>query len=80
MEALRKACDALDGAGALARAIGVTPQFLSQVLRGDRPLPAKRVIAIERATGGKVTRYELRPDLYPLESAEGSSNTSQSAA
>jgi len=53
---------------------------LSQVLRGDRPLPAKRVIAIERATGGKVTRYELRPDLYPLESADSSSNTSEREA
>jgi DNA-binding transcriptional regulator YdaS (Cro superfamily) len=24
-------------------------------------------LAIERATGGKVARHELRPDLYPVE-------------
>ena len=68
MDALQRACDALHGAASLARAIGVTPQFLSQVLSGARPLPAKRVIAIERATDGKVTRHELRPDLYPIDS------------
>ena len=30
-------------------------------------VPAERAIAVERAAQGRVTRYELRPDLYPLE-------------
>jgi DNA-binding transcriptional regulator YdaS (Cro superfamily) len=44
----------------LARAIGVTPQAVSQW----HDPPANRVLAIERATG--VSRHRLRPDIYPL--------------
>lgn len=32
-------------------------------------VPAERVLQIERATEGAVTRYEMRPDLYPIEEA-----------
>jgi len=55
--------DAIHAAGgnnALARAIGVTPSAVSQ---WDR-VPAERVLQVERATGGKVDRRRLRPDLY----------------
>jgi len=30
-------------------------------------VPPDMAIPVERATGGRVTRHELRPDLYPLE-------------
>jgi DNA-binding transcriptional regulator YdaS (Cro superfamily) len=30
-------------------------------------VPAERVLSIESATDGAVTRHELRPDLYPTE-------------
>lgn len=33
-------------------------------------VPAKRVLAVEAATGGKVTRYQLRPDIYGPDPAE----------
>jgi len=29
-----------------------------------RGVPAVRVLAVEEATGGAVTRHELRPDIY----------------
>ena len=32
-------------------------------------VPAERVIELERLTGGRVQRHQLRPDLYPAESA-----------
>ncbi|MBN9529704.1 MAG: helix-turn-helix domain-containing protein [Alphaproteobacteria bacterium] len=51
---------AAGGNNALARAIGVTPSAISQ---WDR-VPAQRVLQVERATGGKVGRRQLRPDLY----------------
>jgi DNA-binding transcriptional regulator YdaS (Cro superfamily) len=35
--------------------------------RADFKVPAERVLLIEAATGGRVSRHELRPDLYPLE-------------
>lgn len=48
-------------ARALAQLIGVSPQAVSQWRR----IPSGRVIAVERCTG--VSRYDLRPDLYPRE-------------
>ena len=30
-------------------------------------LPAEWVLRIEKATQGRVTRHELRPDIYPME-------------
>jgi len=32
-------------------------------------VPAERVLAIENATDGVISRHELRPDLYPVEQA-----------
>ncbi|MCB2109313.1 MAG: helix-turn-helix domain-containing protein, partial [Rhodobacteraceae bacterium] len=61
--ALERAIVEAGGVAALARAINVTPQAVSQ---WDR-IPAERVIAVETATNGKVTRHQLRPDLYPAE-------------
>lgn len=46
----------------LARLIGAQPQLVWQWSRGVRPVPIARCAAIERATGGLVTRRELRPD------------------
>lgn len=62
-EALERAIDAAGGATKLADTIGVTRQAISQ---WDR-CPAERVIAVERAAEKRVTRHELRPDLYPEE-------------
>lgn len=40
------------------------------LLRCKGPVPpAEYVLAIEQATGGKVSRHQLRPDLYPLADA-----------
>jgi DNA-binding transcriptional regulator YdaS (Cro superfamily) len=35
--------------------------------RGDR-VPGEMAIPIEKATNGAVTRSDVRPDLYPIES------------
>lgn len=59
--ALERAITEAGGTAALARTINVTPQAISQWER----VPAERVIAVEEATAGKVTRNDLRPDLYP---------------
>lgn len=59
-EALQKAIEAAGGPASLARHIGVTTQAVSQW----KHAPAKRVRAIESATGGLVSRYELRPDVF----------------
>lgn len=56
------AINAAGGVAKLASLISVSSQAISQWTR----VPAERVLQIERATGGKITRHELRPDLYPL--------------
>jgi len=72
-QALELAITEAGGTAALARAINVTPQAISQ---WDR-VPAERALAVEQATGGKVSRHQLRPDLYPAEngSAPKAQNT-----
>ena len=51
---------------ALAKAISAPPAQVSQWANGVRPVPAHHCVAIERATGGAITRAELRPDDYWL--------------
>ncbi len=49
----------------LARRVGVTQGMVSQWLRKHRPISAEKVLPLERATDGLVSRQELRPDIYP---------------
>ena len=66
--AIEKACEAVGGQAELAKAVGVTPQAVNQWVSKGKP-PPERVLGIESATGGAITRQELRPDLYPQEPA-----------
>lgn len=59
-EALLKAIEACTSAAELARRLGVTDQAINQW----KVAPAARVIDIETATGKKVTRFQLRPDIF----------------
>lgn len=38
-----------------------------QSIRAQKMCPWNRVLELEKLTGGKVTRYQLRPDIYPRE-------------
>ena len=46
----------------LAKAISVSPQVVSNWQK--RGIPANRVLDIERATNGVVSRHELRSDIF----------------
>ncbi|WP_310625780.1 YdaS family helix-turn-helix protein [Limnohabitans sp.] len=50
----------------LAALIGIAPSYLSQMIAGHRPWKPAHCTAIERITGGKVTRQGLRPNDYWL--------------
>jgi len=50
-------------AKALAVALDVPAELVSQWRTGQRPVPAERCPAIERATGGKVRCEDMRPDI-----------------
>lgn len=66
--AIERAAQLLGGQSALARKLGCTPQAVSKMCSTGR-VPAERVLAIESATDGAISRHELRPDLYPVEQA-----------
>ena len=59
-----KAAKAVHGQSNLARKIGISKQFMGQIVKGTRPLPPTLCIPIERACDAAVTRYELRPDVF----------------
>lgn len=64
--ALARAADLVGGQKPLADRIGTTQsQVWYWLNRAARGVPGEFVIPIEVATDGKVTRHELRPDLYP---------------
>lgn len=64
MSPIERAVAVAGGQTSLANAIGVSPSFVNQWMAGARPIPATRCLAIEKATGGEVTRCELRPDVF----------------
>ena len=61
---IEKAIQILGGQEKLAEKLRVSKQA---VTKWRKKVPAERVLGIESATGGEVTRHELRPDLYPVE-------------
>lgn len=66
---IQKACELLGSGKNLAEAVDVSPQFVTQMLREHRPVPARLAPVIERATGGKVTRAQLCPEVFGDEAA-----------
>lgn len=63
MDAITKAIDHFDSAADFASAVGVSPQFVSQIKGKDRRWPTERCPDVEKVTNGEVTCEELRPDL-----------------
>ena len=49
---------------ALARAIDRSPTAIWKALKRGGKVSAEDAIAIEKATGAKVTRAQLRPDIF----------------
>lgn len=47
---------------ALAAALHISPSYLSQLAEPGANVAPARCVEIERATGGQVTRRDLRPD------------------
>lgn len=63
-EAIREAITACGGQAPLARTLHVSQPVVWQWANGRRPVPAERCRDIEQATAGRVTRYQLRPDVF----------------
>lgn len=70
-DALRRAVEIAGGQKPLAEQIGTTQSqvwYWLERAKGKSP-PAEYVLPIEAATEGRVSRHDLRPDLYPGEAA-----------
>jgi DNA-binding transcriptional regulator YdaS (Cro superfamily) len=67
MAALDRAVRLLGSQVKTGRAIGVSPQAVSEVMRRGRRVPAEWCLKLQKATDGAVTAHALRPDLYPKE-------------
>jgi DNA-binding transcriptional regulator YdaS (Cro superfamily) len=70
--ALNMAIALCGGQAALARLLSragraVSQQRIWNAVHRDQSIPAEWCLPIERATGGRVTCRQLRPDLYPGE-------------
>lgn len=64
MSAIERALKCFKSQEEFASKIGRSQSFVSQMLSGMRPVPPVLCIPIEEATEGKVTRYDLRPDVF----------------
>lgn len=62
MDYLQKAIDHCGSGAALARKLGVDRMLITHWRH--RGVPPRRCRAIEAATGGAVTAYDLRPDIF----------------
>lgn len=60
--ALQRAIKIVGDQTALAKSLGVSPQAVCQ---WDQ-VPPRRVLKIEELCQGKITRHDLRPDIYGI--------------
>ena len=74
MNGLDRAIETLGGVGKLADAIGLRQNVVSNWRQRAR-VPANQCLAIETATGGAVTRHDLRPDVFGQPAANDDSAT-----
>lgn len=63
LKAVQDASDVVGGLSVLAERLGITRQAIHQW----EEVPRQRVLDIEMATDGKISRSKLRPDIYPPE-------------
>lgn len=55
-----------DNQSEFARVVGCSQQMVSYWMKRGRPIAPEFAIPVEQATG--ISRHELRPDIYPVES------------
>jgi len=68
--ALQAAAKTVGGQSALARALGTSQGYISDIIRLGKEIPAEWCPKIEQETTAKgkpVTRQQLRPDLWPAD-------------
>ncbi len=64
MNALERAVEIVGGQTALAKSLGKRQSLIWSWLQKDGVVPAEHCLPIETATQGRVTRHDLRPDIF----------------
>ena len=59
-----KAVRIVGSRGKLATELGVTPVFVSQMKTGDRAIPPRLCMPIQKLTNREVLAEQLRPDIF----------------
>lgn len=67
LKPLKEAIAIMGGQVKFAKKLGLAQQTISAWVTTFKRAPAKHAISIEKMTKGKVTRHQLRPDIYPFE-------------
>jgi DNA-binding transcriptional regulator YdaS (Cro superfamily) len=63
LSSLQRAIEAAGSQNKLAETLGLSFQHIQQWRKAGR-VPAERVLSVEAAVNGAVTRYQLRPDVF----------------
>jgi len=66
-EHIRRAVGIAGSQQKLAVRAGFSQQHISYLLNSADQISAESAVAIDRATGGQVSRAQLRPDLFSVE-------------
>lgn len=76
---IEKAIDICGGTQlALAERTGLTQAAVSHLATGKSGVSAETAMKIDVATGGAVSRHDLRPDLYPRDDLAGKAARAES--
>lgn len=67
LEGLKKVLKHVGGQNALARLLSVAQPSVYRWVHNAQRIPAEHVLKIEKALNGKISRHEIRPDIYPIE-------------
>lgn len=65
MNLIEKAISDYPTKAAFCRAIGMKEQFLTEILNGTKKISPRYALEVERITEKRITRQQLRPDIYP---------------
>jgi DNA-binding transcriptional regulator YdaS (Cro superfamily) len=62
---IEKAVSEFSTKAEFCRAVGMKEQFLTNILNGTKKISPRYALAIENVTDKRITRQQLRPDIYP---------------
>lgn len=65
--ALRRAIEVVGTQEKVGEIVKASQQWVSQLARAGKPVPAEWCLPLEIATKGEITRADLRPDLFAVD-------------